>query len=189
MKIDESELVFAEEYLKKHIDRIRDWVLGDIRKCCRLNKDNKTFGEGALVGTFILWCCAIDYFGGLYSNLSKTNCRMESFITDYLNKYGKYNAEKIYDLRWSLVHYYSPLYFALEHLPERKKYHLKQTNKGCLLHLISCVEDLENAVDDYIRNLKITPELKIKAFRYYKKNPVLQPIEPVDIIFTEEKCE
>ena len=111
MKIKKGELFFAKAYINEHFDRIIEWAVGDIRRCCRMNPDGTCGDKGALVGAFILWTCAIDYFGGLYTGFTSqgaTKARFREFIGKYMSRY---NAEKIEDLRWSLQHYYSPHHF------------------------------------------------------------------------------
>lgn len=200
MKISKDELIFADELLKKHFNRIKDWVVGDIKKCCRLKDDGSCDDNGALVGAFILWCCAVDYFGGLLSGTFKekdsgkerlhdTKERIRQFVVRYLQKYGKYDPIKIYELRWSLLHFYSPMHYMLKYDANKRKYHLKKTNMGCVLHLSSSIEDLERAVADYLTQLWKNPEMRIKAFRYYKKNLMIKPVDFTKVVFTEKDCD
>lgn len=175
-----NDLFFADAFLKEHFDRIVDWAVGDIKRCCRMNKDGTCNDGGALVGAFILWCCAIEYFGGLYTGNAEnggTKERYKGFMSKYMNRY---DHEKVYDLRWSLLHYYSPHHFALMHennLEASRNIHLTQTKQGIILHLGWSINDLENAVNQYKADLNITPELKIKAWRYYKKQLPIMPIK------------
>jgi len=68
MKIDKDELVLASAFISTHFERIIDWAVGDIKKCCRMKEDGICEENGALIGAFMLWCCAIDYFGGLFTS-------------------------------------------------------------------------------------------------------------------------
>lgn len=175
-----NELKFAKAFLEEHFDRIVDWAVGDIKRCCRMNPDGTCDDNGALVGAFILWCCAIEYFGGLYTGNADnggTKERYEGFITKYMNRY---DFQKVYDLRWSLLHYYSPHHFALMHensLEANRDIHLTPSNKGIILHLGWSVKDLEDAVNTYKEDLKTDDNLKIKAWSYYKKQYPIMPIK------------
>lgn len=194
MNIDKDKLILADALLREHFERIKDWAVGDIRKCCRMRQDGTCEDNGSLVGAFILWCCAIDYFGGMltgdtYVTERGTRSRITAFVEKYLKRYAKYDSKKIIDLRWSLIHYYSPLHFFLEHDSNKRKYHLKKTNKGYLLHLGSAIEDLEKAVADYSTDLWNKPNLRINAFKYYKKNPMIKPIDFNKVVFTDENCD
>jgi len=177
---NKDELFFAKAFLKEHFDRIVDWAVGDIKRCCRMNSDGSCNDNGALVGAFILWCCAIEYFGGLYTgnaNNGGTRARYKGFINKYMSRY---NYQRIYDLRWSLLHYYSPHHFVLVHennLELNKNKHLVETNRGIYLHLGWSVEDLEDAVSQYKKDLERNSLLKIKAWRYYKKQLPIMPIK------------
>lgn len=199
MNIDPDELILAKALIKNESVRIYDWVVGDIRKCCRLKKDGSyKRGAGSLIGAFILWCCAVDYFGGLIMGIKKytdydggikmenysTKRHIKTFVDKYLSKYGEYNANKIYELRNSLTHNYTLSgYQIVEHDPNNKSHHLKWSNKGYILHLGASLEDLEKAVKDYLKDLKRDNELIINAFRYYRKNPILMPSKPDEFIY------
>lgn len=175
-----DELVFADAFLKEHFDRIVDWAIGDIKRCCRMNPDGTCDDNGALVGAFILWCCAIEYFGGLYTgnpDNGGTKTRFKEFITKYMSRY---DHSKLYDLRWSLLHYYSPHHFMLIHqnnLEANKDKHLSNTNRGIILHLGWAVKDLEDAVMQYKGELEKDNNLKLKAWQYYKKQYPIMPIK------------
>ena len=54
MNIKKGELLLAKAYIDEHFDRIIDWAIGDIRRCCRMNPDGTCDDNGALVGAFIL---------------------------------------------------------------------------------------------------------------------------------------
>lgn len=184
MKIDKNELILAKAFLDENIDRLIDWSIGDIRRCCRMKKDGTCKDKGALVGAFILWCCAIDYFGGLYSNNSsgKTIDRYKAIVTKYLKKY---DYKKLYDLRWSLLHYYSPHHYVLYHennIENNKNIHLTKRKEGIMLHLGTSIKDLELAISQYKNDLKKHDELKIKAWRYYRKQYPIMPIKVENVI-------
>lgn len=178
--VNQDELLLAEAFLTKEFERIVDWAVGDIKRCCRLSADGSCAEGGALVGAFILWCCAIEYFGGLYTgnpNDKRTFYRYKEFVTKYM---PSYDHNKLYDLRWSLLHYYSPHHFALVHennIEVGRKYHLAETSRGIILHLGCSVFDFEKAVDKYKVDLQKNPELKIKAFKYWKKQLPIMPLE------------
>ncbi|NMB56387.1 hypothetical protein GYA19_00435 [Candidatus Beckwithbacteria bacterium] len=140
--------------------------------------------NGALVGAFMLWCCAIEYFGGLYTGNPNNNSaikRFKGFITKYMSKY---DYQKVYDLRWSLLHYYSPHHFVLYHqgdLNNNKYKHLSSSKRGIMLHLGWSVKDLEDGVNKYRRELKKSDELKMKAWEYYKKQYPIMPLKIKEI--------
>lgn len=95
-----------------------------------------------------------------------------------------YDYKKLYDLRWSLLHYYSPHHFALVHennIEDGKKYHLAETDRGIILHLGCALFDFEKAVGKYKSDLQKDPKLKIKAFRYWKKQLPIMPLEVSEI--------
>ncbi len=192
MNISKDELLFADAFLKEHFERYKEWVVGDIKKSCRLKEDGTCEDNGALVGAFILWCCAIEYFGGLLtadSGRSGTKARIIRFTEKYLAKYGKYDGIKLEELRWSLIHYYSPHHFVLAHEGNLGKYHLKKSNAGCVLHLATSIKHLEHAVDDYTKDLWSNPQLRINAWRYWKKQEIIKPLDPAKIRYTDEECD
>ncbi|OGM22487.1 hypothetical protein A2865_02635 [Candidatus Woesebacteria bacterium RIFCSPHIGHO2_01_FULL_39_17] len=179
MKINKDELQLAEAFIDEHFSRIVDWAVGDIKRCCRMNEDGTCDESGALVGAFILWCCAIDYFGGLftsYTSQGATKARFRSFIKAYMDRY---DSEKVIELRWSILHFYSPHFFLLYHennLEQNKNLHLTATQGGIYLHLGWAIKDLEDAVKRYWDDLKVNKTLKIKAWRYYKEYYPIMPI-------------
>ena len=185
MNINKDELLFAKAYIDEQFDRIVDWAVGDIRRCCRMNIDGTCDDKGALVGTFILWTCAIEYFGGLYTGFTspgQTKARFKHFIEKYMSRY---DAEKVEDLRWSLSHYYSPHHFVLYHersLEDNKELHLTQTPRGIMLHLGWVVKDLEDAVESYYEDLKSDDNLKVKLWRYYRAQLPIMPVKVETII-------
>ncbi|MBI4089717.1 MAG: hypothetical protein HY424_03375 [Candidatus Levybacteria bacterium] len=199
MNIDLDELLLAKALLKKESKRIYDWVVGDVRKCCRLKKDGSyKRGASSLIGSFILWCCAVDYYGGLFMGVKKytgwdgkitmenysTRSHIKNFTGKYLKKYGDYDANKIYELRNSLIHNYTLAgYQVVEHDPNESKNNLKWSNKGYILHLGAALGDLEKAVKNYLKDLKSNDELKIRAFQYYKLNPILKPMAPEEFLY------
>ena len=193
MKNKKGEQLYADTFLKEHFERIKTWAVGDIRKCCRLKKNGVCQKNGAFIGTSILWICAIEFFGGLLTSCSgqrETNRRIESFVKEYLSKYGKYNPQKLNDLRWSLVHFYSVRHFTIDESKEGRKHHLKKIeNRDCLLHLGRMIEDLEKAVSDYTKDLWKDPRLRIKAFRYFRKTKIIMPISFEKMKFLDEDCD
>lgn len=186
-KIDNStkDLELANAFIDKHFARIIDWAVGDIKKCCQLRDDGTCDNNGALVGAFILWCCAIDYFGGLYTNNASnggTKARIKTFINKYMSKY---DSDKVYDLRWSLLHYYSPHHFVLYHennLDANKTIHLSQKKEGIMLHLGHSVLDLEKAVEEYRKELESDDKLKLNLWNYYKEQYPIMPVKVEEII-------
>lgn len=182
---DKDEMIFANAFINAEFGRIVDWAVGDVKRCCRMNKDGTCNNDGALVGAFILACCAIDYFGGLYTGYatqSATHARFRSFIEKYMSKY---DFQKIEDLRWSLIHYYSPHHFVLYHennLEQNRTLHLSVTAKGILLHLGWFINDLEEAVNRYWEELRKDDKLKIKAWKYWKEQLPIMPTRVESII-------
>ncbi len=185
MNINKDELLFAKAYIDEHFDRIIEWAIGDIKRCCKMNPDGTCDDKGALVGAFILWTCAIEYFGGLYTGYTTpgaSNARIKEFVKKYM---PKYDPDKIADLRWSLQHYYSPHHFVLYHennLAANKDLHLTSTSRGILLHLGWVIKDLKEGVQSYYKDLKDKDSLKIKLWRYYKKQLPLMPVKVEKII-------
>lgn len=185
MKIKKGELLYARAFINEHFDRIIDWQIGDIKKCCRMKEDGTCDSNGALVGAFILWVCTIDYFGGLYTGLTTqgaTKARFKAFIEKYMSRY---DWSKVEELRWSLTHYYSPHFFVLYHendLEQNKTLHLENTNRGIRLHLGWAIKDLEEAVNNYYEDLKKDDNLKVTVWRYYKKHLPLMPIQAETLI-------
>src|SRR3990167_7670904 len=168
-KITKGEQLHADAFLNQHFSRLKDWSIGDIRKSSGLNNSGKFIGNGAYIGASILWICAIDFFGGLFTGCygqKETNRRIKTFVQKYLNNYGHYNPDKLCGLRWSLVHFYTVRHYTLDESQETRLYHLKKIkNRDCLLHLGRMIEDLEMAVADYTRDLRSKPELRIRAYR------------------------
>lgn len=150
--IDKDELLFADAFLKQEFERIVNWQVGDVKKCCRMNPDGTCDNNGALVGAFMLWCCAIEYFGGLfigYPDDGGTRKRIDGFINKYM---PRYDSDKVYELRWSLLHYYSPHNYLLYHensLESNKDKHLSKEGERIWLHLGWSIKDLEDAVNQY----------------------------------------
>lgn len=185
MKVDKTELLFADEFIKAHFARIVDWSIGDIKRCCRMKDDGTCDDGGALVGAFILWTCAIDYFGGIltgYTSQGATKARYKAFIEKYM---PRYEYEKIIDLRWSLAHYYSPHHFVLYHennMESNKDIHLSTTTRGIMLHLGTSIQDLSDAVDAYCKDLETDKGLKIKLWRYFKEQLPIMPVEVERVI-------
>lgn len=192
MNIKKDELVFADAFLAEHFTRYTEWVVGDIKKSCRIKADGTCDDNGALVGAFILWCCAIEYFGGLLtaeSGLGGTKARITRFTEKYLCKYGKYDGSKLEELRWSLIHYYSPHHFVLAHEGNLGKYHLKKSSAGCVLHLGTAIKHLESAVSDYTNDLWQKPNLRMNAWRYWKEQMIIRPLDPEKIHYSLEECD
>ncbi|OGE63742.1 hypothetical protein A3A14_04215 [Candidatus Daviesbacteria bacterium RIFCSPLOWO2_01_FULL_43_38] len=201
--IDQDELLIAKALLKKEFKRVYNWVVGDIRKCCRLKKDG-TYkrGAGSLIGAFILWCCAVDYFGGLLIGIKKyrnwkgelkkedysSKQHVKAFVETYLKKYGEYDAEKVYRLRCSLVHNYTLSgYEVVEHDLSKRSNHLTKDSKNRYwLHLGSAIEDLEKAVEDYMNDVKKHDNFKINAYEYYTVHPLLKPMDLKDFASLSE---
>jgi len=91
----------------------------------------------------------------------------------------KYDPEKVIELRWSLLHFYSPHFFLLYHensLEQNKNIHLTDSKGGTYLHLGWAVKDLEEGVNKYWGDLKTSDSLKIKAWRYYKEHYPIMPV-------------
>lgn len=192
MVMDEDKLKIADAFFKEHLERIIDWSVGDIKKCCHMGSDGLIKENGSLVGAFILWCCAIEYFGGLLtgnSDKDKAQYRITDFVNRYLRRFGKYNAKKVYDLRWSLVHFYTPTgYEVLIHEPDNKNCHLKKSNAGNVIHLASSIFDLEKAVGAYKKDFWNKPDYRIRAFDYYKVVPAIKPLHPKHLVCSDEDC-
>ena len=183
--MNKDEIALANKFINEEFSRIIDWAVGDVKRCCRMNENGTCENGGALVGAFILACCAIDYFGGLYTGYTTTGAtkaRFKFFIEKYMSRY---DPVKIEDLRWSLVHYYSPHHFILYHentLEENKDLHLRPTKNGINLHLGWFVKDLESAVNAYWEDLKKEDKLKIKAWKYWKEQLPIMPTKVENII-------
>ncbi len=54
MNINKDDLLLANAFINTHFDRIVDWAIGDIKRCCRMNNDGTCGNNGALVGAFVL---------------------------------------------------------------------------------------------------------------------------------------
>lgn len=178
MKKIKGEQAFADAFLKQEFERLKEWSIGDLRRASNLNADGEFVGKGAYVGTTILWICSIDFFGGLLTGCYKereTKRRIRTFVDDYLKKYGSYDPDKLYDLRWALVHFYTVRHYTLDESKENKKNHLKKIkSRDTLMHIGRMIEDLENAVKDYTKDLWEKPDLRIRAYRYFKEtNPLM----------------
>lgn len=206
MVVDKDELVIAKALIESEFPRVYDWVIGDIRKCCRLKEDGSyKKGAGSLIGAFILWCCAVDYYGGLLTGVKKyhnwenkiiredysSRQRVKIFTEKYLNTYGNYDSNRVYDLRNSLVHNYTVKgYEVVEHDPDKKDSHLKKDEKGRYwMHLGTAISDLEHAVIDYMKDVENEDVLKINAYEYYIIHPLLKPLNPQEVNFIENKEE
>lgn len=174
-----GELRKAEDFILKEFDRLIEWSIGDIKKCCRLNTNGTCEANGSLAGSFILWCCAIDYFGGIYTGCTKqgeTTRRFKEFVKRYM---GKYDYKKLLELRWALLHFYSSRHFAFHQsndINTNKQIHLTVSNNGIVLDLSYAIKDLENAVNLYKNDLLKSDDFKIRLYRYYEVSSPLMPI-------------
>jgi hypothetical protein len=179
MNIQHGELAQAKIFITKNLDRIVDWSVGDIRKCCRMNPDGTCESNGALVGSFILWCCAIDFFGGLYTGRAtsrETERRFEDFVTKYMTIY---DFKKLIDLRWALLHFYTSRHFAFHQsniLTDCERVHLSNSKDGIILDLFCSIRDLETAVNNYRADLEKSDGLQIRLYKYFKKTNPLVPL-------------
>ncbi len=176
----ETKKMFAKEIFDAHIDGLGDWVVGDIRRCCRLKTDGQYESNGAMVGAFVLWVCAIDYLGGLLTNNhNDSSVRMMVYITEYLNKARPqegpfYKETDIFNLRNGIVHSYSPPNFLLTN-SQSKRLHLT-TQGGYTWLVLECViDDMEKAFVNFRNDLLSNEKILLKAFDYSMKFPPLSP--------------
>lgn len=170
-----DKLQIAKAYLKKNLLRLMEWTIGDVKRCSRLRDDGSFSEGGALYGAFILWVCAVDYWGGVYTNFSKPenmNKRFKAFVTDYLRQQNKrYNYVQLYELRNAITHYYTLKYFVLAHEPELNDKHLRKIKSvGRWLVLKPAITDLENAILELIEDIKGDDKRIIKAFDFCKEH-------------------
>jgi hypothetical protein len=179
MKIQAGELKKAETFIAINLNRLVEWSVGDIKKCCRMQEDGTCEQNGSLVGSFILWSCAIDYFGGLYTGratLGETERRFRDFVTKYMKDY---DYKKLLDLRWALLHFYSSRHYSFHQSNDLlvcQTVHLTESSDGILLDLYCSIRDLEIAVKNYIYDLTKSNELKVRLYRYYEKSNPLMPL-------------
>jgi hypothetical protein len=179
-RTDTDKLTVANEFFRTRINQIGDWCVGDIRRCCRLKQDGTYEPNGAMVGAFILWVCAIDYLGGLLTNShNDSRLRIKSFVDKYVNKYRagsiEYDSKEILDLRDGLVHSYCPNFLLVSSID--KKLHLARLGEMTFLVLEQAIEDLEVAFLRFKKDLLTNDKMKITAFDYYKKYPPLGPVK------------
>jgi hypothetical protein len=180
MKIQQGELKQAKEFISTNFIRLVNWSIGDIKKCCRMREDGTCEENGSLVGSFILWCCAIDFFGGLFTGRAtrhETERRFNEFVNKYMNNY---DYKKLIDLRWALLHFYTSRHFAFHqsnNICDCKQIHLTNSNSGIVMDLYCSIRDLENAVKHYQQDLEQSEELQIRLFRYFKVSKTLMPIK------------
>jgi hypothetical protein len=191
--INKGEQLHADAFLKQHFSRLKEWSIGDIRKSSGLKNNGEFTGNGAYIGSSILWICAIDFFGGLLTGSCEprgTDRRIKTFVQKYLRKYGHYNPDKLSDLRWSLIHFYTVRHYTLDETQATRRYHLKKIkNRDGLLHLGRMIEDLELAVEDYTKDLWSKPELRIRAYRYFRQTNPLMVIDNSELEFLDEDCD
>ena len=179
--MDKGKQQIARAYFEQHIDRIGDWCVGDIRRCCRLRNDGQYEHGGALIGAFILWVCSLDYLGGLLTNSHHDySKRIETYLDKYFNQ-SKNPNEHIYDLkqiiefRNGIIHSYSPNYALLS--KASKEMHLTEVNGRTFLVLEEIVADSERAFKNFKKDLLSNDQMLITAFNYYKKYPPVGPLE------------
>lgn len=191
MDIDKNKLLIADAFFKGNLDRLVEWSVGDIRKCCRMKEDGSCEEGGAMVGAFILWICAIEYLGGLLTGNTEpdgTNNRITEFVSRYLRGY---NPAFITELRWSLLHYYSPHYFALMHennILEARKIHLKKapaTKNQYILHLGCCIVDLEKAANVFKKDFWENEEIRLVAYSFCETHLPIMPIKFVSLFLSD----
>ena len=168
----ENKIELGKPYIKEHINRLYDWSVGDIKRCCRLRADGSFEDGGAPFGAFILWVCAIDFWGGVMTNLAgkkDASQRFKAFVNGYLKDQNKlYKHNEIYDFRNELIHYYTLMHFSVEHDPNFNSKHLQKLNNGSrLLVLGPAISDLETSVTKLITDIKNDDEKTITAFEYF----------------------
>ncbi len=180
MYIKKNEVNEAEKFIDSEFDRLISWLIGDIKRCCRLTEDGTCDTGGALVDAFILWIVAIDFFGGIFTNCvlqGETKRRFKEFVTKYM---PQYDYEKLLDLRWSLLHFYTTRHYAFHQnndIGMCRKVHLSSSSNGVVLDLSCAISDLENATEKYKADLHNSGELKVRLFRYFKVTNPLVPIK------------
>jgi hypothetical protein len=192
MIVDKDKLFIADAFLEKHFDRlVLEWSVGDIKKCCRMREDGSCEDGGAMVGAFSLWVCSIEYLGGLLTGNTKakgTGDRITKFVGAYL---GGYNPAFITELRWSLLHFYSPHHFSLIHednILAARKYHLQKvlgTEDQFHLHLGCSVADLEGAAKKFIDDLWGSEEMRMTAFTFYQTHLPLMPMKAISLFLAD----
>lgn len=191
METNKDKLFIVDAFFKRNFDRLLEWSVGDIRKCCRMRKDGSCEEDGAMVGSFILWICSIEYLGGLLSGnteMKGTSDRITRFIQKYLKGY---NPEYLIELRWSLLHYYSPHYFALIHennLNGMRRYHLQKIpgkSDQYYLHLGCSVFDLEKAVEEFKKDFWNKKDQRIIAYNFYKTHLPIMPINFTSLVLND----
>jgi len=168
----ENKLKLARPYINDHINRLYDWSVGDIRRCCRIKADGSFEDEGALYGAFILWVCAIDFWGGVMTNLAEkrdSNQRFKAFVNGYLKKQSElYKYSEIYNFRNELTHYYTLMHFSVERDPNFNSKHLQKLKNGSrLLVLGPAINDLEASVTNLITDIKNDGDKIVTAFEYF----------------------
>ena len=129
---------------------LRNYALRDIKLISR---------QDTLIASFILCSCFIEHISTFRYGMKKRLSEIEyvRFIDEYLNKSDstRYDGKKLrYDLRNKLVHNYSlgDTYGLTKGFPNM---HLKKMeNLLVCLNLESFVADLEESLNQYIKDLK-----------------------------------
>jgi hypothetical protein len=157
-KFEEDQLISRhrdERILANVIRSFRDFALNDIKIFVEKNWP---------IGGFILASCFIDQLSNyVYGQKSNQNFRM--FVENYLPK--KYHDLKLYeDLRNKLVHNYSlgEKYLLIS---GRSDLHLQPQGCQFYLNLNDFVKDLEDAFDEFRKQVFSNPVVKENAFKWH----------------------
>lgn len=147
----------------------KKYALQDIQAISRLNSHlDFTIAE------FILCSCLIDQVSGFRYNSGKVGKRYKRFVDDYL---PNYNSGHLWDdLRNKLVHQYSVgSFYALTRRLD-PSLHLQPANGIVYLNLENFIEDLSNAIDTYISELRNNEDIRRNALSWFADSKIISQV-------------
>ncbi len=161
----ESPVFLTEDQILDQIEHsLRNYALRDIKVISSGN---------TVIACFMLCSCFIDQMSGFRYNRSGVKSRFIEFVSTYLKKY---DPEKLHsDLRNKLVHNYS-LGNSYSLTKEYHYFHLNQSKEDSqrrLLNLDRFIEDLEEAFNLYMSQLRRDPECKNNALRWFETHNII----------------
>lgn len=157
-------ILLDDDILNKIENSLRNLALRDIKEIGKLNTP---------IASFILCTCFIDQLSGFRYNSKKMRYRFEKFVDHYLEMY--YPKKLCSDLRNKLVHNFS-LGESYVITQEMDYAHNRQNKKGTgtvLLNLSNFIQDLEDAFNVYMLQLRTDPECRNNALLWFKEHNII----------------
>lgn len=162
-----------------------------LNKVFRQIKEISKPGEGKELYGFILGTLLIDYLAGFYTGVTKKTLykdsgeRFRAFSKKYISKFdNRYNSNHLWSaIRSRLVHNYAvDLDYGFTHSEQDGKHFEKKMHKNgkeyIVLNLQDFLNDIQQAGQQYLHDLKKYKNYYNKAFKRYKSIGLIGYIEP-----------